>query len=375
MKFQIVRKDKNSSARAGMLTTAHGKVATPVFMPVGTQATVKALSPHELKKLKAQVILNNTYHLYLRPGPELIRQAGGLHQFANWDRVILTDSGGFQVFSLAELNKVTKEGLKFQSHLDGSRHFFTPESVVRIQRDLGSDIMMVLDECTPYPCSYDYALKSNKLTIHWAERSKRAFEETEPIHGYDQALFAIVQGSTYKDIRRQSAAALVDMDFLGYGIGGLSVGEPKEDMYEMAAICTENLPENKPRYLMGVGKPEDLLEGIACGVDMFDCVMPTRNGRNGTVFTGNGPITIKNAKYRDDFIPIDENCSCYTCQNFTRAYLRHLFQAEEILVLRLASYHNLYFYIDLMRRARKAILQGEFLHWKNEFLSNYFQNR
>lgn len=371
MKYQIVRRDKNSSARAGMLTTAHGKVSTPVFMPVGTQGTVKTLSPHELKQLGTQIILNNTYHLYLRPGQDLVRKAGGLHRFTNWDRVILTDSGGYQVFSLAELNKVSREGLSFQSHLDGSRHFFTPEGVVGIQRDLGSDIMMVLDECTPYPCSHDYALKSNELTLHWAERSKRAFDETKAVHGYDQALFAIVQGSTYEDIRRQSAEALVAMDFPGYGIGGLSVGEPKTDLYQMTEVCTSILPENKPRYLMGVGKPEDLLEGITFGVDMFDCVMPTRNGRNGTVFTNSGPINIKNAKYRDDFGPIDGTCSCYTCKNFTRAYLRHLFQAEEILVLRLASYHNLYFYIDLMKRARRTIFQGEFKSWKREFLSHY----
>jgi queuine tRNA-ribosyltransferase len=372
--FRIVRKDKNSAARAGMLSTAHGKIATPVFMPVGTQGTVKTLSPHELIQIGAKIILGNTYHLYLRPGKRLIENAGGLHRFANWNGAILTDSGGYQVFSLAALNKVSQEGLTFQSHLDGSRHFFTPESVVQIQRELGSDIMMVLDECTPYPCSYEDAIKSNELTLHWAERSKRAFEDSNSVHGYDQTLFAIVQGSIYENIRRRSAEALVDMDFPGYGIGGLSVGEPKTDMYEMTEVCTSIIPKHKPRYLMGVGKPEDLLESIALGVDMFDCVMPTRNARNGSVFTSNGPITLKNAKYREDFKPLDESCSCYTCQNFTRAYLRHLFQAEEILVLRLASYHNLYFYINLMNRARGAILKGDFLNWKRVFLSQYCES-
>ncbi len=374
MEFRIVRRDKQSQARAGILKTAHGTIKTPVFMPVGTQATVKTLSPAELEKLGAQIILNNTYHLYLRPGHELIRLAGGLHKFSSWHRPILTDSGGYQVFSLAELNKITDDGLHFQSHLDGSRHFFTPEKVVQIQRDLGSDIMMVLDECAPYPCDHEYAKKSICLTTSWAKRSLEALLANLERHGYSQALFAIVQGSTYADLRRESAQALVEMDFPGYAIGGLSVGEPKSAMLEMTSLVTELLPQDKPRYLMGVGKPEDLLDGVERGVDMFDCIMPTRNGRNGTAFTSRGPIVIKNAKYREQFLPLDEECDCYTCKTFTRAYLRHLFQAEELLVLRLVSYHNLYFYMRLMERCRRAIIGGAFEEWKKEFLEKYFQN-
>ena len=373
MKFRLVKRDKETHARAGILTTAHGVIRTPVFMPVGTQATVKAISPAELVELRAQIILSNTYHLYLRPGPEIIRKAGGLQKFSSWHRPMLTDSGGYQVFSLADLNKITPEGFHFQSHLDGSRHFFTPEKVVEIQRDLGSDIMMVLDECAPYPCDYDYAVKSNKLTVEWAKRSQVAFQKIGPRHGYEQALFAIVQGSTYPDVRTASAKALVDLDFPGYAIGGLSVGEPKDAMYDMTALCTELLPENKPRYLMGVGKPEDLLEGIERGVDMFDCIMPTRNGRNGTAFTAHGTIVLKNARFSEDYTPLDKECDCYTCRTFSKAYLRHLFQAKEILVLNLVSYHNLHFYIRLMERARKAILDGTFKKWKNEFLNQYRQ--
>jgi queuine tRNA-ribosyltransferase len=371
VEFKIVRRDKQTSARAGILKTAHDAIKTPVFMPVGTQASVKTISPDELKKLGAQIILNNTYHLYLRPGAELIKTAGGLHRFSGWLRPILTDSGGYQVFSLAKLNKITDEGLHFQSHLDGSRHFFTPEKVVEIQRDLGSDIMMVLDECAPYPCDYEYARKSIRLTTDWAKRSQNAFSDTSEQHGHSQALFAIVQGSTYADLRRESAQALIEMDFPGYAIGGLSVGEPKPAMMEMTSLCTEMLPQNKPRYLMGVGKPEDLLEGIERGIDMFDCIMPTRNGRNGTAFTSRGQIVIKNAKYREQFDPLDEECDCYTCRTFTRAYLRHLFQAEELLVLRLISLHNLHFYLHLMEKTRRAILSGEFMGWKKAFLQAY----
>ena len=372
MRFEIQKKDSSSSARAGKLTLAHGKVETPIFMPVGTQGTVKTLSPNELEQIGAQIILGNTYHLYLRPGQELIHQAGGLHKFMNWQRPILTDSGGYQVFSLAELNKVKQEGVRFQSHLDGSYHFFTPENVVEIQRNLGSDIMMVLDECTSYPCTFDEAHKSNELTIGWAKRSFEKFLSTNPIYGYNQMIFAIVQGSTYEQIRKRSATALVEMNFPGYAIGGLSVGEPKDAMFEMTAVCTEILPEDKPRYLMGVGKPEDLVEAIGLGVDMFDCVMPTRNGRKGTVFTRNGPVVVKNATYKDDFEPIESECNCYTCRNFTRAYLRHLFKAEEILGMRLASLHNLYFYLELMRQARQAILSDRYGEWKKEFLARYF---
>ncbi|HEX9972843.1 MAG TPA: tRNA guanosine(34) transglycosylase Tgt [bacterium] len=372
MNFEIEKKDSSSSARAGKLKLAHGVVETPIFMPVGTQGTVKTLSPDELEQIGAQIILSNTYHLYLRPGQDLIYQAGGLHKFMNWQRPILTDSGGYQVFSLAALNKVKIEGVRFQSHLDGSYHFFTPESVIEIQRKLGSDIMMVLDECTTYPCTLDQAIESNRITLNWAERSMNSFRNSQPRYGYDQTLFAIVQGSTYEEVRRQSATALVEMDFPGYAIGGLSVGEPKDAMFEMTRVCTEILPENKPRYLMGVGKPEDLVQAIELGVDMFDCVMPTRNARKGMVFTRNGPLVVKNATNKDDFGPIDPECECYTCRNFTRAYIRHLFKAEEILGMRLTSLHNLYFYLELMRQAREAIFADRYSTWKKKFLERYF---
>lgn len=371
MNFQLIKTDAQCRARAGRLTTDHGEILTPIFMPVGTQATVKTLAPDELRQIGAQIILNNTYHLYLRPGSDLILQAGGLHRFANWDRPILTDSGGYQVFSLASLNKVTEEGLKFQSHLDGSYHFFSPEGVVKIQRALGPDIMMVLDECVPYPCTYEYALESNELTLQWARRSRTTFQETEPCHGYNQALFGIIQGSIFADLRRRCIQGLLDMDFPGYAIGGLSVGEPKSAMFEMTDVCTELMLADRPRYLMGVGKPEDLLEGIELGVDMFDCVMPTRNARNGTLFTSRGPLVIKNALYKEDFRAPDSDCNCYTCQHFSRAYLRHLFQAREILVLRLASLHNVHFYLKLMSGARAAIMAGDFLSWKKQFLNHY----
>jgi queuine tRNA-ribosyltransferase len=369
--FEIQKKDRFSQARAGKLKLAHGIVETPIFMPVGTQGTVKTLSPDELEQIGAQIILSNTYHLYLRPGQKLIHQAGGLHKFMNWQRPILTDSGGYQVFSLAELSKVKIEGVRFQSHLDGSFHFFTPESVVEIQRNLGSDIMMALDECTTYPCMLDQAIESNKITLNWAQRSLNAFLDSNPLYGYEQTLFAIIQGSTYEEVRRQSATALVEMDFPGYAIGGLSVGEPKQAMFEMTKVCTEILPENKPRYLMGVGKPEDLVEAIGLGIDMFDCVMPTRNGRKGTVFTRDGPLVVKNATYKENFTPIDPECQCYTCRHFTRAYIRHLFKAEEILGMRLASLHNLYFYLEIMYQARMAIQQDRYQSWKKRFLSRY----
>jgi len=372
VKFELEKTDAESQARAGKLTLAHGVVETPIFMPVGTQGTVKTLSPEELEKLGAQIVLGNTYHLYLRPGEELLQQAGGLHKFMNWNRPILTDSGGYQVFSLAKLRKIKPEGVRFQSHLDGSYHDFSPESVVRTQRILGSDIMMVLDECTPYPCTLQQAVDSNELTLQWAERSLKAFLQSEPLYGHEQTIFGIVQGSTYEEVRRRSANELVEMDFPGYAIGGLSVGEPKQIMYDMTAFCTEILPENKPRYLMGVGKPEDVLEGIERGVDMFDCVMPTRNGRKGTVFTRNGVLVVKNATFKDDFSPIDSECDCYTCRNFSRAYIRHLFKAEEILGMRLASLHNLHFYLELVGLAKKAILEERFSSWKREFLKRYF---
>lgn len=375
MDFRILKYDSNSKARAAVLKTAHGVIQTPIFMPVGTQATVKTISPSELIGLESQIILNNTYHLYLRPGQNIVKEGGGVQKFMSWNKPILTDSGGYQVFSLAELNKITPDGFRFQSHVDGSRHFFSPEKVVEIQRDLGSDIMMVLDECSPYPCDYEFAQRANKLTVEWAKKSKVAFKNTGPCFDFDQSIFAIVQGSTYTDIRKQSAKTLVEMDFPGYAIGGLSVGEPKSAMYEMTNVCTDILPMQKPRYLMGVGKPEDLLEGIEAGIDMFDCILPTRMGRNGSAFTSNGVVSIKNAKHRQDFTTLDEFCSCYTCQTFSKAYLRHLYVAKELLVLKLLSYHNLYFYIQLMKKARKAILQNNFYSWKKEFLNNYFSEK
>jgi len=370
--FRIVARDSNTQARAGILETEHGVVETPIFMPVGTQGTVKTLSPLELAENGVQIILNNTYHMYLRPGEEIVRKAGGLHRFIGWKKPILTDSGGYQVFSLADLRNLSPEGVQFQSHLDGSLHFFTPEKVIEIQRNLGSDILMVLDECTPYPCSYDYAQKSVRLTTDWAQRCREKFETTSPLFGYRQFLFGIVQGSTYADLRLESLEALVAMDFDGYAIGGLAVGEPKRQLFEITALCTEHLPEDKPRYLMGVGKPEDVIEAIGLGVDLFDCVIPTRNGRNGTVYTWRGKQVIKNATYREDFKPIDEGCNCYACRNFTRAYIRHLFQAGEVLALRLASLHNVHFYMELVAEARKAILEGRFAQWKQRFFQNYF---
>ena len=371
MKFSIQKKDDTTSARAGSLETAHGTITTPVFMPVGTQGTVKTLTPAELNQINTQIILGNTYHLYLRPGHALIEQAGGLQKFSAWHKPILTDSGGYQIFSLAELNKITPDGFHFQSHLDGSYHFFSPETVIEIQRSLGSDIMMVLDQCVAYPCTYEEALQANTLTIEWAKRCQQAFQTSEAKFGYEQALFAIVQGSTYEKIRQLSAEALVELDLPGYAIGGLSVGEPKSAMYEMTQLCTEILPPAKPRYLMGVGKPEDLVTAIGLGIDMFDCVLPTRVGRNGMMFTWNGPLVIKNEQYKADFRPVDESCSCYCCLNFSRAYIRHLFKAQEILGLRLASLHNVYFYLKLMEQARQAILEGNFSQWQNSFFAHY----
>jgi len=369
--FNINKVDQQTAARAGTIELAHGSILTPIFMPVGTQGTVKTLTPHELEEIGAQIILANNYHLYLRPGPELIRAAGGLHQFIHWQKPLLTDSGGYQVFSLAALNKITPEGLHFQSHIDGSYHLFTPEKVIQLQRHLGSDVMMVLDECLPYPSTIEQARASNRLTIDWAVRCKKEFDASAAYYGFEQTIFAIVQGSTFEEVRRESSSALIDLDFPGYAIGGLSVGEPKTAMFEMTAICTGLLPENKPRYLMGVGKPKDIVRGISLGVDMFDCVIPTRNGRKGSVFTWQGPLIIKNAEFKDDFSPIDERCRCYTCRNFTRAYLRHLFKAEEILGMRLISLHNLYFYLELVGAARQAILEDRFSEWMNDFYHNY----
>ena len=364
MKFELLKSD--GKARAGVLETAHGLIETPAFMPVGTQGTVKAIQPRELQDVGAQVILGNTYHLYLRPGTDVIRAAGGVHRFIGWKKPILTDSGGYQVFSLNELRKIEEEGVTFKSHLDGSTHVFTPESVIQIQRQLGSDIMMVLDECAPYPSDLEYVRKSNALTLRWAERCKEASEKEEAIYGFPQALFGIVQGSVFPEVRKESARDLVTLGFDGYAIGGLAVGEPAEKMYEIIGFCEPCLPSDKPRYLMGVGTPLNLLEAVDRGMDMFDCVLPTRNGRNANLFTWNGTLNLRNARHKSDFSPVDPGCSCYSCSNFSRAYLRHLFQAKEILGLQLATIHNLSFYLGLMRETRQAILEGRFAVWKRE---------
>ncbi len=368
--MQFVLDKTDGSARLGRVFTDHGVFHTPAFMPVGTQGTVKAIQPRELEEIGAEVILGNTYHLYLRPGTEILEQAGGLHAFNGWKKPILTDSGGFQVFSLSELRKISEEGVQFRSHLDGSTHFFTPENVVDTQRSIGSDIMMVLDECPPYPSTFEYAKLSGELTLRWAERCLNRFRETEGLYGYTQALFGIVQGSTFPELRKFSANGLVSLEFDGYAIGGLAVGEPAESMYEMISVCTEILPEQKPRYLMGVGTPENLLEAIERGVDMFDCVMPTRNGRNAMLFTSHGNLNITNAQFKNNFEPVDAQCGCYTCQNFSRAYVNHLFRAKEILGLQLATIHNLAFYQTLMKEARHAIACGEFAKWKKQRLFN-----
>jgi queuine tRNA-ribosyltransferase len=365
LNFSVIANDKDSKARAGYFETAHGRIETPMFMPVGTQGTVKAVNQNYLEQdIKAQIVLSNTYHLYLRPGTEILEKAGGLHNFMNWHKPILTDSGGYQVFSLSDLRKLNSDGVEFKSHLDGSKHFFTPEKVIQIQRSIGSDILMVLDECTPYPCGYEYAVKSTKLTTDWALLNLEAFEKTKPLYGYDQFLFGIIQGSTYKDLREKSAKDLINMNFDGYAIGGLAVGEPTELMYELTDFITDFMPEKKPRYLMGVGRPENLLESIERGIDLFDCVMPTRNARHAILFTWDGVMSLRNTKFKDDFSRINDNCDCYTCSNFTRAYLRHLFNAGEILAMELASIHNLRFYLDLVREARKNIIEGSFTQWK-----------
>ncbi|MGQ9642769.1 MAG: tRNA guanosine(34) transglycosylase Tgt [Ignavibacterium sp.] len=370
LKLNLIAQDKHSKARAGWFQTDHGVVETPIFMPVGTQGTVKAVNQHYLEyEIKAQIVLSNTYHLYLRPGTEILEAAGGLHKFMNWNKPILTDSGGYQVFSLTELRKLKENGVEFRSHLDGSKHFFTPEKVIQIQRSIGSDIMMVLDECAPYPSDYEYAKNSVQLTSNWAVLNKNAFINSEPKYGHNQFLFGIIQGSVYKDLRKKSAEDLLGLDFDSYAIGGLAVGEPIDQMYELVDFTTDLMPFDRPRYLMGVGRPENILESIARGVDMFDCVMPTRNARNANIFTWNGTLSMRNSKYKDDFRPLDENCHCYTCRNFTRAYIRHLFIAEEILALELASIHNLYFYLELVRQARTKIIDGTFNSWKNEIVN------
>lgn len=367
LKLNIESKDRKTDARAGWFETDHGKVETPIFMPVGTQGTVKAVNQNILEEeIKAQIVLSNTYHLYLRPGTEILESAGGLHKFMNWNKPILTDSGGYQIFSLSELRKLKSDGVEFRSHLDGSKHFFTPEKVIQIQRSIGSDIMMVLDECAPYPCDYDYAKKSVELTSNWAVLNKEAFVNSKPLYDHKQYQFGIIQGSIYKDLREKSVSDLLKLDFDSYAIGGLAVGEPIDQMYELIDFTTDLMPDERPRYLMGVGRPENILESIALGIDMFDCVMPTRNARNANLFTWSGTLSMRNTKYKDDFSPPDVKCNCYTCRNFSRAYLRHLFIAEEILALELASIHNLFFYLQLVTDARKHIIDGDFLEWKNK---------
>jgi queuine tRNA-ribosyltransferase len=362
--FTVIHKDKETKARAGVFSSAHGEFITPQFMPVGTQGTVKAITQRDLLEIDAQIILGNTYHLYLRPGMEVISNFGGLHKFMKWDKPILTDSGGYQVFSLKDLRKLKPEGVEFRSHIDGSKHFFSPEGVVDIQRTIGSDIMMVLDECTPYPADYITAKISVELTADWAKRSKARFEEVRHDNQNEQSLFGICQGSVYPDLRRQSAEGLMEVGFDGYAIGGLSVGEPAEDMYKMTEVVTELLPEDKPRYLMGVGTPENILESIERGIDMFDCVMPTRNARNGQLFTTKGKINLRNAKYKYSDEPLDETINTYASRNFSLGYLRHLFISSEILGLMLATQHNIGFYNWLIRTAREKILSGEFRQWK-----------
>nr|WP_109619396.1 tRNA guanosine(34) transglycosylase Tgt [Sediminitomix flava] len=366
MKFELKKKDPQSKARLGEITTGHGKIQTPIFMPVGTAGTVKSVHTREIKEdINAEIILGNTYHLYLRPKLEILEKAGGLHKFNGWDRPILTDSGGYQVFSLGDMRKITEEGVLFRSHIDGSKHLFTPENVMDTQRTIGADIIMAFDECTPYPCDYAYAKNSMERTHRWLQRCVDRFDSTDPKYGYHQSLFPIVQGSTFKDLRIKSAETIASFGREGNAIGGLSVGEPAEDMYEMTDLVTDILPEDKPRYLMGVGTPANILEGIALGVDMFDCVMPTRNARNGMLFTTQGVINIKNLKWADDFSPIDEELGGYVSTFYSKAYLRHLIHAKEILAAQIASIHNLTFYLWLVREARKHIEAGDFREWKD----------
>ncbi|UBM63023.1 tRNA guanosine(34) transglycosylase Tgt [Candidatus Sulfidibacterium hydrothermale] len=369
MQFALQKTDDKTSARAGEITTDHGKIQTPIFMPVGTAGTVKGVHIRDVKEdVKAQIILGNTYHLYLRPGTKIIEEAGGLHRFNGWDGAILTDSGGYQVYSLSGTRKLDESGVLFRSHIDGSKHRFTPENVIDTQRSLGSDIMMAFDECTPYPCDYEYAKNSLDITHKWLARCVKRVEETSPKYGYGQSLFPIVQGSTFRDLRIKSAEVIASYGADGNAIGGLSVGEPHEVMYEMTALVCGILPKDKPRYLMGVGTPENILESIALGVDMFDCVMPTRNGRNGMLFTKNGIINIKNKKWENDFSPVDPEGTSFVDRQYSRAYLRHLFAARELLGGMIASQHNIAFYLWLVREARKHILEGDFAQWKAQMI-------
>lgn len=365
LRFRELAKSRECNARRGEFETTHGFVQTPVFMPVGTQATVKTMTPEEIHEIGAEIILSNTYHLYLRPGADLIAEAGGLHNFMHWDGPILTDSGGFQIFSLGNLREITDDGAYFRSHIDGSLHYFTPEKAVEVQAMLGSDIAMVLDECTPYPIDYDYAAAALKRTTLWARRAKEVHQRT------DQALFGIVQGSCFDDLRLKAVEELLQLDFPGYAIGGLSVGEPKSEMYRILDLVVPQLPSDKPRYLMGVGSPDCLWEGVQRGIDMFDCVLPTRIARNGTVFTHQGKLVVRNAAYAHDFRPLDSECNCYVCQHYSRAYIRHLIKANEVLGIRLTSYHNLYFLINLMQEIQTAIEQDCFLSAKEAFLGKY----
>lgn len=364
MKFSVLKKSTECKARTGVIETSRGAIQTPVFMPVGTQGTVKAMTPEELFEIGAEIVLSNMYHLYLRPGVEVVNAHGSLHRFMHWERPILTDSGGFQVFSLSTLNKITEEGVTFQSHIDGSRHFLSPERSIEVQNLLGADIIMAFDECCPYPIEPGYARKSMEMTLKWAKRSKNAHYRN------DQSLFGIVQGSVFPELRRESALRTVEIDFPGYAIGGLSVGESKDEMVGMIDVCTEILPEERPRYLMGVGTPEDFFEAVERGIDMFDCVTPTRNARNGKLYTYEGTISIKNASYKEDVRPVSESCSCYVCKNYTRSYLRHLYNANEILASRLNTYHNLFFFFDLMKRIRDAIDTDTFFSLKNQVLAS-----
>ena len=367
IRYELLHIDKNSGARRGVIHTPHGDIQTPIFMPVGTQATVKAMTPEELKEeVHAQIILANTYHLFLRPGHDLVKEAGGLHKFMNWDRPILTDSGGFQVFSLGALRKITEEGVEFRSHLDGSKQFISPEKAMEIEEALGSDIMMAFDECCPYPSTYEYTKKSMERTTRWAARCKEAHTTTDK-----QGLFGIIQGGFFEDLRMQSAKDLIEMDFPGYAIGGISVGEPKPEFLKMLRFTTPLMPENKPRYLMGVGTPDYLIEAALAGIDMCDCVLPTRIARHGTAMTSHGKVVVRNATYERDFTPLDPECDCYTCKNYTKAYIRHLLNAKEILGVRLLSIHNLRFLTKLMDRVRIEIENDNLLNFRDEFYKNY----
>lgn len=364
--YELIKKDSRTKARRGRVNTPHGPIETPVFMPVGTAGTVKAMKPEEVRDMGAQIILGNTYHLYLRPGHEVVKAAGGLHKFMNWERAILTDSGGFQVFSLGAMCKISEEGVEFRSHIDGSKHMLSPEKSMEIQNALGSDIMMAFDECAPYPADRNYVKNSLERTTRWLKRCKEYHKNTE-----QQSLFGIMQGGMYKDLRKQSAEEIVELDLPGYAIGGLSVGEPKEIMYEVMDDCVDYLPADKPRYLMGVGSPDCLFEGVERGIDMFDCVLPTRIARHGMAMTSQGRVNIKNAKYERDFTPLDPNCDCYTCRNYSKAYLRHLFKSDEILSSMLMTTHNLHFLVNTMAGIRKAIEEDRFLEYKKEFYDSY----